>query len=138
VGALLDSPFNVMWRWYVQSGGVEESKFSRLLVVFPVRCISSVSPRFYFRRYAFCLLPLAAILESQEASAGAELHFATSTESCTLPHNPVLSTFKDHTCHDMNHMIKVKPHKMTEKHRQCNHRGIIRCLVYLVDKEGIL
>jgi hypothetical protein len=32
-------------------------------VVFPVRCIPSVSPRFSFRRLAFCFLPLAAILE---------------------------------------------------------------------------
>jgi hypothetical protein len=31
---------------------------------FPVSCISSISPRFYFRRHAFCFLPLAAILES--------------------------------------------------------------------------
>jgi hypothetical protein len=43
---------------------VEESKFCLFSVVFPVRCISSVSPRFYFRRHAFCLLPLASILES--------------------------------------------------------------------------
>jgi hypothetical protein len=33
-------------------------------VVFPVRCISSISPRFYFRRHAFCFHPLATILES--------------------------------------------------------------------------
>jgi hypothetical protein len=33
-------------------------------MVFPVRCISSVSPRFSFRRHAFCFLPLATILES--------------------------------------------------------------------------
>jgi hypothetical protein len=33
-------------------------------VVFPVRCISSVSPRFNFRKHAFCFLPLVAILES--------------------------------------------------------------------------
>jgi hypothetical protein len=32
-------------------------------VVFPVRCISSVSPRFCFRRHTFCFLPLPAILE---------------------------------------------------------------------------
>jgi hypothetical protein len=43
---------------------VEESKFCLFLVVFPVRCMSSISPRFYFRRHAFCFLPLAAILES--------------------------------------------------------------------------
>jgi long-subunit acyl-CoA synthetase (AMP-forming) len=33
-------------------------------VVLSVRCISSVSPRFCFRRHTFCFLPLAAILES--------------------------------------------------------------------------
>jgi hypothetical protein len=33
-------------------------------VVFPVRCLSSVSPRFCFRKHAFCALPLATILES--------------------------------------------------------------------------
>jgi hypothetical protein len=64
VGALLVSPFNMKWRCYAQAGGVEESKFCLFLVVFPVRCISSVSPRFYFRRHAFCFLPLATILES--------------------------------------------------------------------------
>jgi hypothetical protein len=42
----------------MQAGGVEESKFCLFSVVFPVRCISSVSPRFYFRRYAFCFLYL--------------------------------------------------------------------------------
>jgi hypothetical protein len=42
-------------------GGV---KVLPLLVVFPVRYISSVSPRFYFRRHAFCSFPLATILES--------------------------------------------------------------------------
>jgi hypothetical protein len=46
-----------------RQGVVEESKFCFFSVVFPVRCISSVSPRFYFRRHAFCFLPLAAVLE---------------------------------------------------------------------------
>jgi hypothetical protein len=64
LGALLVSPFNVKWRCCVQAGGVEESKFCLFSVVFPVRCISSIYPRFYFRRHAFCFLPLAAILES--------------------------------------------------------------------------
>jgi hypothetical protein len=63
MGALLVSPFNVKWRCYAQSGGVEESKFCLFWVVFPVRCISSISPRIYFKRHAFCFLPLAAILE---------------------------------------------------------------------------
>jgi hypothetical protein len=62
-GALLVSLVNVKWRCYAQSGGVEESKFYLYSVVFPVRRISSVSPRFYFRRHTFCFLPLAAILE---------------------------------------------------------------------------
>jgi hypothetical protein len=42
----------------------EESKFCLFSVFFPIRCISSVSPRFYFRKHAFCLLPLVTILES--------------------------------------------------------------------------
>jgi hypothetical protein len=62
-GDLLVSPFNVKWRCYVQAGGVEESKLCLFWVVFPVRCISSISPKFYFRRHAFCFLPPAAILE---------------------------------------------------------------------------
>jgi hypothetical protein len=45
-------------------GGVEESKFCLFSVVFPVRCVSSISPRFYFRRHAFCFLSLVTILES--------------------------------------------------------------------------
>jgi hypothetical protein len=61
--AFLVSPFNVKWRCSAQAGGVEESKFCLFSVVFPVRCVSSISPRFYFRRHAFCFLPLAAILE---------------------------------------------------------------------------
>jgi hypothetical protein len=64
MGALLVSLFNMEWRCYAQAGGVEESKFCLFSVVFPVRCISNVSPRFYFRRHAFCFLPVAAILES--------------------------------------------------------------------------
>jgi hypothetical protein len=64
MGALLVSPFNMKWRFYAEAGGVEESKFCLFSVAFPVRYISSVSPRFYFRRHTFCFLPLAAILES--------------------------------------------------------------------------
>jgi hypothetical protein len=63
MGAFLVSPFNVKWRCYVQAGSVEESKFWLFWVVSPVRCISSTSPRFYFRRHTFCFLPLATILE---------------------------------------------------------------------------
>jgi hypothetical protein len=50
--------FNVEWGCYAQAGGVEEleeSEFCLFSVVFPVRCISSVSPRFYFREQAFSL-----------------------------------------------------------------------------------
>jgi hypothetical protein len=64
VGALLVSLFNVKWGCYAQAGGMEESKFCLFSVVFPIRCISSISPRFYFRKHAFCFLPLATILES--------------------------------------------------------------------------
>jgi hypothetical protein len=63
-GALLVSPFNVEWGCYAWARGVEESEYCLFLVVFPGRCISSVSPRFYFRKHAFCFLPLVAILES--------------------------------------------------------------------------
>jgi hypothetical protein len=41
----------------------EGVKVLPLLMVFPARCISSVSPRFYFREHAFCFLPLVTILE---------------------------------------------------------------------------
>jgi hypothetical protein len=58
------SPFNVEWACYPQAGGVEESGFCLFLVVFPARCISSISPRFYFTKLTFCFLPLVAILES--------------------------------------------------------------------------
>jgi hypothetical protein len=64
VGTLLVSPFKVKWRCYAWVGGVEESKFCLFSVVFLVRYISSISPRFYFRKHTFCFLPLAAILES--------------------------------------------------------------------------
>jgi hypothetical protein len=73
-GALLVSPFNVKWRCYEQAGVVEESKFCLFSVVFPVRCISSVSPRLYFRRHAFCFLPLAAILEHSLSFLNTVMH----------------------------------------------------------------
>jgi hypothetical protein len=65
-GSPAGSPFNVKWRCYAQARGAEESKFCLFSVVFPVRCISSLSPGFYFRRHAFCFLPLATILESPQ------------------------------------------------------------------------
>jgi hypothetical protein len=64
LGALLISPFNVKWRFSALAGGVEGSKFCLFSVVLPARCVSSISPRFHYRRHAFCFLPLAAILES--------------------------------------------------------------------------
>jgi hypothetical protein len=65
VGPPLVSPFNVEWGCYMQVGDVEVLEFCLFLVVFPARCFSSVSPRFYFRKHAFCFFPLVTILESQ-------------------------------------------------------------------------
>jgi hypothetical protein len=64
LGALLVSLFNVKWRCSALAGGVEGSKFCLFSVVLPARCVSSDSPRFYYRRHTFCFLPLAAVLES--------------------------------------------------------------------------
>jgi hypothetical protein len=47
MGALLVSLFNMVWGCYAQAGGVEVLEFYLFLVVFPVRCIFSISPRFY-------------------------------------------------------------------------------------------
>jgi hypothetical protein len=63
-GALLISLFNVKWRCCVPAGVVEGSKFCLFSVVLPARCVSSVSPRFHYRRHTFCFLPFAPILES--------------------------------------------------------------------------
>jgi hypothetical protein len=63
-GALLVSPFNVKWRCSAPAGGMEGSKFCLFSVVLPARCVSSISPRFHYKRHAFCFLPLATILES--------------------------------------------------------------------------
>jgi hypothetical protein len=62
-GGLLGSPFKVKWRFSVLAGDVEESKLCLFSVIMPAKCVSSVSPRFHYRRLAFCFLPLAAILE---------------------------------------------------------------------------
>jgi hypothetical protein len=43
---------------------VEGSKFCLFLVTLPAKCVSSISPRFHYKRLAFCFLPLAAFLES--------------------------------------------------------------------------
>jgi hypothetical protein len=64
LGALLIFPFNVKWRFSAPAGGVEGSKFCLFSVVLPARCVSSISPRFHYRRHVFYFLPLAAILES--------------------------------------------------------------------------
>jgi hypothetical protein len=63
-GGLLGSPFNVKWRFSALAGDVEESKLCLFSVIMPAKCVSSVSPRFHYRRLTFCFLPLAAILES--------------------------------------------------------------------------
>jgi hypothetical protein len=63
-GALLVSPFNMKWRFSAPAGGVEGSKFCLFSVILPAKCVSSVSPRFHYKRLSFCFLPLAAILES--------------------------------------------------------------------------
>jgi hypothetical protein len=62
-GSLLVSPFNVKWRFSAPAGDVEGSKLCLFSVIMPAKCVSSVSPRFHYRRVAFCFLPLAAILE---------------------------------------------------------------------------
>jgi hypothetical protein len=63
-GALLVSPFNVKWRFSALAGGVEGSMLCLFSVIMPAKCVSSISPRFHYRRLAFCFLPLATILES--------------------------------------------------------------------------
>jgi hypothetical protein len=45
---------------------VEGSKLCLFSVIMPAKCVSSISPGFHYRRLAFCLLPLAAILESPQ------------------------------------------------------------------------
>jgi hypothetical protein len=45
---------------------VEGSKLCLFSVIMPAKCVSSVSPRFHYKRLAFCFLPLAAILESSK------------------------------------------------------------------------
>jgi hypothetical protein len=64
LGALLVSPFKVKWWFSVPAGGVEGSKLWLFSVIMPAKCVSSVSPRFHYRRLHFCFLPLGAILES--------------------------------------------------------------------------
>jgi hypothetical protein len=68
LGALLVSPFNMKWRFSALAGGVEGSKLCLFSVIMPAKCVSSISPRFHYRRLAFCFLPLATILEFPEFS----------------------------------------------------------------------
>jgi hypothetical protein len=68
VGALLVSLFNLEWRCCAWAGDVVVLEFYLFLVVFPARCFSSISPRFYFRKHTFCFLPLVTILESLNLS----------------------------------------------------------------------
>jgi hypothetical protein len=63
-GALLVSPSIMEWGCYAWAWGVVVLEFYLFLEVFLARCISSFSPRFYFRKHAFCLLSLVIILES--------------------------------------------------------------------------
>jgi hypothetical protein len=51
----------VKWRFSALAGGVEGSKLCLFSVIMPAKCVYSVSPRFHYRRLAFCFLPLATI-----------------------------------------------------------------------------
>jgi hypothetical protein len=62
----------------VLAGGMEGSKLCLFSVIMPAKCVSSISPRFHYRRLTFCFLPLAAILES--------LHFLLWNVSSFFPH----------------------------------------------------
>jgi hypothetical protein len=76
VGALLVSLFSMQWGCYARAGDVEESEESGFCIfseVFHVRCISSISPRFYFRKHNFCFLPLVAIFVFFQTGS----HYAT-------------------------------------------------------------
>jgi hypothetical protein len=64
LGALIVSLFNVKWRFSALAGDVEGSKFCLFSVILPAKCVSSISPRFHYRRLSFCFLPLATMLES--------------------------------------------------------------------------
>jgi hypothetical protein len=57
------------WRFSGLAGSVEGSKLCLFSVIMPAKCVSSVSPRFHYRRLAFCFFPLAAVLESSNISS---------------------------------------------------------------------
>jgi hypothetical protein len=78
-GALLVSPFNVKWKLSALARGVEESKFCLFSVILPAKCVSIVSPRFHYRRLAFCFLPLVAILESSAKAILNEIFIPVNT-----------------------------------------------------------
>jgi hypothetical protein len=72
MGALLVSPYTVVWGSYVWAGGAEVSEFC-LLVVFPVSCVSSISGKFLCEgTHAICFLPLVSILEKTFAKMNSE------------------------------------------------------------------
>jgi hypothetical protein len=48
--ALLVSSFNVRWGFSAPAGDVEGSKLCLFSVIMPAKCVSSVSPRFHYRR----------------------------------------------------------------------------------------
>jgi hypothetical protein len=52
----------------VLAGDVDRSKLCLFSVIMPVKCVSGISPRFHYRRLAFCFLPLASLLESSLTS----------------------------------------------------------------------
>jgi hypothetical protein len=93
-GALLVSPFTMEWGCYARAGGVEELGFCLFVVVFPARCISSISPRFYFRNHAFCFLPLVTILESEFLSTCLGQQVVSGQASPPSEHLPSQEVFK--------------------------------------------
>jgi hypothetical protein len=84
LGALIISLFNMKWRFSVPAGGVEGSKLCLFSVIMPAKCVSGLSPRFHYRRFAFCFLPLAAILESLQAALS-YLHFLRKFRNLPVP-----------------------------------------------------
>jgi hypothetical protein len=77
-GALLVSPYIMVWGSYVWAGGSRVSEFCLFLVVFPARCVSSDSARFLlYGAHAICFFPLVAILEPLPLFIFLMLLFAT-------------------------------------------------------------
>jgi hypothetical protein len=109
-GALLVSLFNVKWRFSVPAGGVEGSNFCLFSVALPARCASSVSPRFHYRRHAFCFLPLAAILEILPMSHILKVTIFFVTGDYTLKIN--LEDFEKNSCYAQYKTFKVGDEKV--------------------------